>query len=199
MGLFLSRALILILGYVHPAYECFKVVEKNGPEIDQLLFWCHYWILIAMFTICERVGDNLISWLPLYNVAKVAFIVYLWYPKTKGADYVYDSVFRPLMAKYETEIDKHLLDMEAKVGEIATAYWRKAATYGQAKLVELLHHVSSQSASQPDPQKFSSTEIDLKVVTTYYALIHVNSSTSSQSSNHIKLSRIELQFLYLNL
>lgn len=33
----------LILGYAYPAYECFKTVELNKPDIEQLLFWCQYW------------------------------------------------------------------------------------------------------------------------------------------------------------
>ncbi|KAK7827186.1 putative hva22-like protein g [Quercus suber] len=43
MGSFLSRALLLVFGYAYPAYECFKTVEKNKSEIEQLLFWCQYW------------------------------------------------------------------------------------------------------------------------------------------------------------
>ena len=33
----------MVFGYAYPAYECFKAVEKNKPEIEQLLFWCQYW------------------------------------------------------------------------------------------------------------------------------------------------------------
>lgn len=33
----------MVFGYAYPAYECYKTVEKNKPEIEQLLFWCQYW------------------------------------------------------------------------------------------------------------------------------------------------------------
>ncbi|KAL4187622.1 hypothetical protein AMTRI_Chr09g39920 [Amborella trichopoda] len=82
MGSFVTRALVLALGYTYPAYACFKTVEKNKPEIDQLRFWCQYWIIVAMLTVFERVGDTFVSWVPMYSEAKVAFLVYLWYPKT---------------------------------------------------------------------------------------------------------------------
>lgn len=33
----------MVFGYAFPAYECYKAVEKNRPEIEQLRFWCQYW------------------------------------------------------------------------------------------------------------------------------------------------------------
>ncbi|PWZ05692.1 putative HVA22-like protein g [Zea mays] len=101
----------LAFGYAYPAYECYKTVELNKPEIVQLTFWCQYWkgvsisyavailtsvnnlpnlglfpvsrILVALLTVLERFGDFIISWLPFYSKAKSVFFVYLWYPKTK--------------------------------------------------------------------------------------------------------------------
>jgi receptor expression-enhancing protein 1/2/3/4 len=83
MGSFLTRGIIMLLGYVYPAYECFKIVERKKPELEHLRFWCQYWIIIAVLTVLERVGDILVSWVPMYSEAKLAFIIYLWYPKTK--------------------------------------------------------------------------------------------------------------------
>ncbi|CAL9098547.1 unnamed protein product [Musa textilis] len=83
MGSFLSRGLILVFGYAYPAYECYKTVELNKPEIEQLLFWCQYWILVASLAILERFVDVLFSWLPMYCEAKLALYIYLWYPKMR--------------------------------------------------------------------------------------------------------------------
>jgi hypothetical protein len=39
----------LVLGYAYPAYDCYKTVELNRPEIEQLRFWCQYWyVLVAL-------------------------------------------------------------------------------------------------------------------------------------------------------
>jgi receptor expression-enhancing protein 1/2/3/4 len=83
MGSFITRGMIMALGYAYPAYECFKIVERNRPDSEDLRFWCQYWIIIAVLTVLERVGDVLVSWVPMYSEAKLAFIIYLWYPKTK--------------------------------------------------------------------------------------------------------------------
>lgn len=33
----------MLLGYVYPAYECFKIVERKKPDLEHLRFWCQYW------------------------------------------------------------------------------------------------------------------------------------------------------------
>ncbi|KAK3195316.1 hypothetical protein Dsin_026626 [Dipteronia sinensis] len=149
MGSFLSRALIMAFGYAYPAYQCFKAVEKmkNKPETEHLLFWCHYWILVAMFSVSERLGDTFISWLPMYNEAKLAFLIYLWYPKTKGTTYVYNSWVKPFFAKHETEIDCKLLEMNVKASEIGVLIWQKTEGYGQTRFFEIMHYFSSRSLS----------------------------------------------------
>ncbi|KAJ4967094.1 hypothetical protein NE237_018943 [Protea cynaroides] len=153
MGSFLTRGLVMVFGYAYPAYECYKTVEKNKPEIEQLRFWCQYWILVAMLTVFERVGDTFISWVPMYSEAKLAFFIYLWYPKTKGTTYVYDSFFKPYLAKHETEIDRNLLELRARAGDIAVLYWQKAATYGQTRVYDILQYVASQSTARPRPSQ----------------------------------------------
>ncbi|KAJ8427080.1 hypothetical protein Cgig2_008949 [Carnegiea gigantea] len=149
IGNLLTRGLVMILGYAYPAYECFKTVEKNKPEIDQLRFWCQYWILVALLTVFERVGDTFVSWVPMYSEAKLAFIIYLWYPRTKGTTYVYESFFRPYVVKHETEIDRNLMELRTRAGDMAFMYFQKVAIYGQTRIFEILQFVAAQSNPRP--------------------------------------------------
>ncbi|CAA0223662.1 HVA22-like protein h [Arabidopsis thaliana] len=153
IGSFLTRGLVMVFGYAYPAYECYKAVEKNKPEMQQLRFWCQYWILVAALTIFERVGDALASWVPLYCEAKLAFFIYLWFPKTRGTTYVYDSFFQPYVAKHENEIDRSLIELRTKAGDLAVIYCRKAVSYGQTRIVEILHFVALQSTPKPKPKE----------------------------------------------
>ncbi|XP_004500947.1 putative HVA22-like protein g isoform X2 [Cicer arietinum] len=151
IGSFITRILVMVLGYAYPAYECYKAVEKNRPEIEQLRFWCQYWILVALLTVCERIGDTFISWVPMYSEAKLAFFIYLWYPKTKGTTYVYDSFFRPYVAQHETDIDRSLLELKTRAGDIAVSYWQKAASYVQTRMFDILQYVAAQSTPTDRP------------------------------------------------
>ncbi|ESQ44829.1 hypothetical protein EUTSA_v10003251mg [Eutrema salsugineum] len=154
IGSFLTRGLVMVLGYAYPAYECYKTVEKNRPEIEQLRFWCQYWILVACLTVFERVGDAFVSWVPMYSEAKLAFFIYLWYPKTRGTTYVYESFFRPYLSQHENDIDHSLLELRTRAGDMAVIYWQRVASYGQTRIFEILQYVAAQSTprSQP-PQK----------------------------------------------
>ncbi|EOA38326.1 hypothetical protein CARUB_v10009826mg [Capsella rubella] len=158
IGSFLTRGLVMVFGYAYPAYECYKAVEKNKPEMQQLRFWCQYWILVAALTIFERVGDAFASWVPLYSEAKLAFFIYLWFPKTRGTTYVYDSFFRPYVAKHENEIDRNLIELRTKAGDMAVVYCRKAVCYGQTRITEILHFVALQSTPKPQPKEKKQAE-----------------------------------------
>ncbi|KAF8053105.1 hypothetical protein N665_1463s0009 [Sinapis alba] len=152
IGSFLTRGLVMVFGYAYPAYECYKEIEKNKPEIQQLRFWCQYWILVAALTIFERVGDTFASWVPLYCEAKLAFFIYLWFPKTRGTTYVYDSFFRPYVAKHENEIDRNLVELRTRAGDMAVLYCRKGVCYGQTRIAEILHFVALQPTTKPQPK-----------------------------------------------
>ncbi|XP_078440202.1 putative HVA22-like protein g [Wolffia australiana] len=154
IGSFLTRVLAMALGYAYPAYECFKIVEKNKPEIEQLRFWCQYWILVAILTVLEKFGDAFVSWLPMYSEAKLAFFIYLWYPKTRGTTYVYETFLQPIVSKHEPEIDRTLLELKTRAGDIVILYWQKAANYGQTRFFEVLQYIASQSQTpRPRPSQ----------------------------------------------
>jgi receptor expression-enhancing protein 1/2/3/4 len=145
MGSFITRGMIMALGYAYPAYECFKIVERNRPDLEELRFWCQYWIIIAVLTVLERVGDVLVSWVPMYSEAKLAFIIYLWYPKTKGTTYVYTTFLRPLVSRHELEIDRNLNELSLRAADVALVWWQRGSIYIQARFYELLQFIASQS------------------------------------------------------
>lgn len=142
----------MMFGYAYPAYECFKVVEMNKADIEQLRFWCQYWILVAVLTVCERVGDAFVSWVPMYSEAKLAFFLYLWYPKTKGTTYVYDCFFKPFISNHEADIDRNLLELRIRAEDLAVSYSQRAVKYVQTRIFDILQYVASQSTA-PRPSK----------------------------------------------
>ncbi|KAG2281864.1 hypothetical protein Bca52824_053084 [Brassica carinata] len=148
IGSFLTRPLIMVFGYAYPAYGCFKTVERNK-------------ILVAALTILERVGDALVSWLPLYSEAKLAFFVYLWFPKTKGTKsgttYVYNAFFKPYVSKHENDIDRNLMEIKTRAGDMAMIYLQKAFDYGHARFFEILQYIREQSTPKPQSKEKKET------------------------------------------
>ena len=50
----------MIFGYVYPAYECFKTLERNKPDIEQLRFWCQYWYIGLTRAVIYYVGHSIL-------------------------------------------------------------------------------------------------------------------------------------------
>ncbi|KMT06667.1 hypothetical protein BVRB_7g158310 [Beta vulgaris subsp. vulgaris] len=146
LGEFIGRGLFMILGYAYPAFECFKTVERNKVNIDELRFWCQYWIIVAVLSVCERFGDIFISWVPFYGELKLAFIIYLWYPQTKGTSYVYESLLRPFVSKHETDIDKNLQEIRYRAWDLAIYYWQNCTDLGSSAFFNVLEYVANQSS-----------------------------------------------------
>ncbi|XP_076890743.1 putative HVA22-like protein g [Bidens hawaiensis] len=146
LGELIINSLVLILGYAYPAFECFKTIEKHDAGNPELRFWCQYWVIIAVLTVFEKLGDIFVSWVPLYKELKLALIIYLWYPKTKGTGYVYNAMLRPFVARHETDIERSLKEMRAKAWDVAVYYWHNSSELGQTKFLEILHYLASKSS-----------------------------------------------------
>ncbi|WOL11867.1 HVA22-like protein g [Canna indica] len=139
----ITKLLLIFFGYAYPAFECFKTVEKNPIQNPQLRFWCQYWIITTMMHVIERFG-YFSSWVPMYGEAKLAFLVYLWFPKTKGSDIVYETFVRPLVMQYEPDMEERFRNLRAKSGEILQFYLKNFTEKGQTLFLDALHHVVSQ-------------------------------------------------------
>ncbi|GMP93992.1 hypothetical protein CsSME_00043612 [Camellia sinensis var. sinensis] len=69
LGEFITKGLVLVLGYAYPAFECFKTMEKNKVEKAELQFWCQYWVILAVLTVFEGIGAIFISWYAVLTLA----------------------------------------------------------------------------------------------------------------------------------
>ncbi|XP_042435712.1 HVA22-like protein i [Zingiber officinale] len=127
----ICRALILALGYLFPAYKCFKSVKVNKPEPEQLRSWCQYWILVAFLTVSGAFTDAFFSWFPFYHEAKLFAFLFLWYPQTKGATFIYKAYVGPYLTEHESEIDRALFESRARAVDAALLARKMVASYLQ--------------------------------------------------------------------
>ncbi|CAL0309987.1 unnamed protein product [Lupinus luteus] len=144
LGNFITRCLILILGYAYPGFECYKTVERNKVDFVELRFWCQYWIIVALFTVLEKFADVFIGWLPLYGEMKLALFIYLWYPKTKGTWYVYDNVLRPYASKHENDIHVKFQEWRTMAWDLAIFYWQICTELGQSATFQVMDFLTAQ-------------------------------------------------------
>ncbi|KAL5710454.1 hypothetical protein ACHQM5_021013 [Ranunculus cassubicifolius] len=146
LGDFITSLLIVVVGYVYPAFECYKAVEKNRVEVEHLRFWCKYWIIMAALTVIDRFGDIFVSWLPMYGEMKLAFIIYCWSPKTMGTSHVYEAYLKPLIAMYELDIDQNMVEFRTLALDYALFFWHYSLENGQSVYHKFLEYLANRSS-----------------------------------------------------
>lgn len=62
--------------------------------------------------------------LPMYYTAKVAFVIYLWHPKTQGAISLYTHTVQPLLRQNEALIDQYFEGGKAWAFDALTSNFR---------------------------------------------------------------------------
>ncbi|KAJ6817295.1 putative HVA22-like protein g [Iris pallida] len=142
---FVTRVLVLLLGYAYPAFECFKAMEMGRVHVEQLHFWCQYWVIVAILTVFEKFFDIFVSWLPLYSETKLAFFIYLWHPTTQGTTWVYAAFLRPLVRQHEPDIEEKLKHFRAKSADLLLFYIKNFTDQGKNLFLELMHMVVAQT------------------------------------------------------
>ncbi|XP_071585312.1 receptor expression-enhancing protein 4 [Heliangelus exortis] len=102
----LCRLIELLFGMLYPAYASYKAVKTKN--IREYVRWMMYWIVFALFMAIETFTDLLISWFPFYYEVKMAFVIWLLSPYTRGARLLYLKFVHPTLSRKEKEIDTYL-------------------------------------------------------------------------------------------
>ena len=76
--------------------------------------------------------------MPLYYPAKVAFVVYLWHPKTLGAKTLYGKTVRPALNSHEAQIDQAVDEARVWLTEYVLVNKKKLLEYAQSAATELV-------------------------------------------------------------
>nr|XP_020635763.1 receptor expression-enhancing protein 4 [Pogona vitticeps] len=152
----------LVLGMLYPAYASYKAVKTKN--IREYVRWMMYWIVFALFMATEAVAEAFLSWFPFYYEIKMAFVVWLLSPYTRGASLLYRNFVHPTLSRKEKEIDMFILQAKEQSYETLVNFGKKslnvaataavqAATRGQGALAGRLRSFSMQDLSSiPDTE-----------------------------------------------
>lgn len=117
-----------------------------------------YWIIFALFTAVEVFTDMFLCWIPFYYELKIAFVVWLLSPYTKGSSVLYRKFVHPTLSSKEKDIDEYICQAKDKSYDTLVHFGRKglnvaataavlAATKSQGVLSDRLRSFSMQDLS----------------------------------------------------
>ena len=89
---------------MYPAFKSFEALESNNLDACQL--WLTYWVCFSLMLLFDRLVGSLIlkKIVPFYFFIKLALLLYLMHPTTKGAQQVYLYVIAPLLRGNQAEL-----------------------------------------------------------------------------------------------
>ncbi|KAM6235086.1 receptor expression-enhancing protein 4 [Porphyrio hochstetteri] len=156
----LSRVIVLVFGMLYPAYASYKAVKAKN--IREYVRWMMYWIVFSLFMAAETLTDLFISWLPLYYEVKMAFVLWLLSPYTRGSSFLYRKFVHPILSRKEKDIDAYIIRARERGYKMMVCYSKRglnlaataavqAAAKSQGALVGRLRSFSMQDLrSIPD-------------------------------------------------
>jgi len=113
-----------LFGVAFPAFESFKAVEefanmKDGEntykKASGMQFWLTYWIVVAGITSFECLLYYVLVWIPFYYPLKLATLMYLYMPQTRGANHVYNWLVSPFLKRNRDSIDHTIQESGKKL------------------------------------------------------------------------------------
>ncbi|KAM8908944.1 receptor expression-enhancing protein 2 [Spinachia spinachia] len=149
----ISRIVVLAFGTLYPAYSSYKAVKTKN--VKEYVKWMMYWIVFALFTTAETATDLLLSWFPFYFELKIAFVIWLLSPYTKGSSVLYRKFVHPTLSNKEKEIDEYIAQAKDRSYDTMMRFGKRglnlaataavtAATKGQGVLSDKLRSFSMQ-------------------------------------------------------
>ncbi|XP_035505026.1 receptor expression-enhancing protein 2 [Scophthalmus maximus] len=149
----ISRIVVLAFGTLYPAYSSYKAVKTKN--VKEYVKWMMYWIVFALFTTAETATDLLLSWFPFYFELKIAFVIWLLSPYTKGSSVLYRKFVHPTLSNKEKEIDEYITQAKDRSYDTMMRFGKRglnlaataavtAATKGQGVLSDKLRSFSMQ-------------------------------------------------------
>ncbi|KAM4524178.1 receptor expression-enhancing protein 3 [Leuresthes tenuis] len=153
----ISRSVVLLFGTLYPAYYSYKAVKTKN--VKEYVRWMMYWIVFALYTVVETITDLTLAWFPLYYELKIAFVIWLLSPYTRGASLIYRKCLHPLLSSREREIDEYIVQAKERSYETMVNFGKQglsiaataavtAAVKGQGAITEKLRSLSMHDLTQ---------------------------------------------------
>lgn len=101
-----EHSLTILTGSIYPIYMSLKAIDTQSKEDDKQ--WCTYWVVFFLFILLELFLQAILNYIPYYFFLKLSFLVWLFFPSTQGAVFLYDSFISKFFAKYESTLDQYI-------------------------------------------------------------------------------------------
>jgi receptor expression-enhancing protein 5/6 len=108
-------AVMYLFCFLIPAYKSYKA--KESKEADDDGKWLTYWIVVSFFFAADDLIRKILFFVPYWGIVRIVVMILLYNPTSDGAGLIYSKILKPILSKYETQIDSLLNKAESKLQE----------------------------------------------------------------------------------
>ena len=107
----LEKEIIALTGIIFPVYMSMKALDSKDVEDDKQ--WCTYWVVFFTLYLTELYVETfgfglLHKIIPYYFLIKLVFLIWLFFPSTMGASFIYEKFLSKFFSKYEETVDSKI-------------------------------------------------------------------------------------------
>uniref|UniRef100_A0A4W5MV48 Receptor expression-enhancing protein n=1 Tax=Hucho hucho TaxID=62062 RepID=A0A4W5MV48_9TELE len=151
----LNVSFMLVFGTLYPAYYSYKAVKTKN--VKEYVRWMMYWIVFALYTVVETITDLTVAWFPLYYEMKIAFVIWLLSPYTRGASLIYRKCLHPLLSSREREIDEYIVQAKERSYETMVTFGKQGLSIAATAAVSAAVKASTAELHQSTPSLLALT------------------------------------------
>ncbi|KAI6217385.1 Receptor expression-enhancing protein [Aphelenchoides fujianensis] len=100
-----AQIIVNVVGFAYPAYQSVKAIRTPTTEDDTK--WLTYWTVFAFFSLVDYFANWVLCYFPLYWLAKILFLLYLYLPYTNGAVLLYANFLDGFITSCENSFHNH--------------------------------------------------------------------------------------------
>lgn len=142
LGAFGGSPVANLVGFIYPTYKSYKALKSEKKEDDTQ--WLTYWVVYSFFIVIEDFTDVLMSWIPMYYIAKIAFLYFCMSPTFQGSSIIFHKFIEPFLDTTSKSIDEVEEDVRDAVEDLQEQLTEKGTEF---VVNQVLHHDSDSSAA----------------------------------------------------
>lgn len=164
LGVFGGSPVANLVGFIYPTYKSYKALKSENKKDDTQ--WLTYWVVYSFFIVVESFTDVLMSWIPMYYLAKIGFLYFCMSPTFEGSTIIFKKFIEPFLDSTSARLDQAediVEDLKDEITEKGTAFVVNKVVTNAAKQAV---GGGASASSTPEPgSEGSDDEIDYRTST----------------------------------
>lgn len=113
--------------FLFPVFASYKALKTSDPAL--LTPWLMYWVVLACALFIESWTAFILFWVPFYSWIRLAFLLYLILPQTRGANFLYLTRVHPFLQKNEHLIDEFISSAHGRAKAAGVMYLKQVIEF----------------------------------------------------------------------